>query len=198
MILLLAVVAGLLLGLARSWAGGRRYQPAPLAHIWILALAILPEVLAFYFAPVAYTIPNRLASLCLITSLIGLLIFVGLNLRWSGVWILGVGLVLNLLVIMVNGGWMPISPELASILLPGPPPGAFVVGARYGWSKDIVLARSSMHLWWLSDCFLLPSWVPKRVAFSLGDLLVAFGAFWLLWAGGRPAAEISQKPVQNA
>jgi hypothetical protein len=93
------------------------------------------------------------------------------------------GLVLNLLVIAANGGWMPISPETASHL-----PGAGVLdaaslGTRFG-QKDILLSTEDTRLAILSDRFLLPGWFHYAVAFSLGDMLVAGGAFWLL---ARPA-----------
>jgi hypothetical protein len=178
-----------------SWVGRTRYRPAQLAHVWLLAIAVLPQVLAFYFPPVANPLPDRLASLSLVVSQIGLLIVVGLNLSRPGFWLLGLGLVSNLSVILANRGWMPISPELASQLLSNSYAGAYVLGARLGWSKDIVLAASNTHLWWLSDRFLMPAWVPMRVAFSLGDVLVSLGVFWLLWTGGKPDVKNSVRPV---
>jgi hypothetical protein len=111
-------------------------------------------------------------------------------------------------VIVANGGLMPISPEVASQLLPNRLPEALETGVRFGWSKDIVMARSSTQFWWLSDRFLLPpsfsyhgvlrgaARLAPRYAYSFGDVLIALGAFWLLWSGGRSPArtvEFSQK-----
>lgn len=103
-----------------------------------------------------------------------------------GFWALGAGLALNLLVIALNGGWMPISPETVAQLASGASPAAWHIGERLGTTKDIVLPVAMMRLWWLSDRFALsvPPPFPWRVAFSLGDVLIGSGAFSLLWALG--------------
>ena len=59
-------------------------------------------------------------------------------------------------------------------------------GKIVGYGKDILLTTEKTNLVWLSDRFLLPSWSSYQVAFSLGDLLVASGAFWLLSTQEKP------------
>lgn len=95
---------------------------------------------------------------------------------------LGLGLALNLLVIALNGGLMPISPETVSSITSSTAADTWEIGRRFGNTKDIVLPATEMHLGLLSDRFLLPDWVPYRVAFSLGDVLIGFGAFTLMWS----------------
>jgi hypothetical protein len=162
---------------------GRRYEPANLRHIWLLAASMLPQGLVFYYPSTRNFSPDWLAAFCLVGSLIGLIAFVWCNRQQSGMWILGVGLLMNLLVIILNGGFMPISPETAAHLeldCSGKP---CEPGNRLGWSKDYVLTKSDTRLWWLSDCLLLPAWSPLQVAFSVGDIFIAMGAFWLLLLG---------------
>lgn len=95
---------------------------------------------------------------------------------------LGLGLALNLLVILLNRGFMPIRPEAIRFLAPNAPASAWQVGKRVVFTKNIALTTADTQLWWLSDWFLLPNWLPDRVAFSLGDVLIAIGAFWFLWS----------------
>jgi hypothetical protein len=123
--------------------------------------------------------PSSAASLALPASLVVFLIFVWLNRRIPGMPVVLVGLVLNLLVITANGGWMPVSPETASQLPGGSPPSEATPGIRVG-DKDILLRPEDTRLELLADRFLLPEWLGYRAAFSLGDAFAAAGAFWLL------------------
>jgi hypothetical protein len=124
----------------------------------------------------------------LIGSQLLLLLFAWYNRAQPGFFALALGVGLNLLVIALNGGLMPISPETLGDLMPIIPED-WHIGERLGTSKNILLPATATHLAWLSDRFLLPSWCPNRVAFSLGDVFIAGGAFWLLWASGqRPHA----------
>jgi len=131
-----------------------------------------------YFAPTRRLLPDWLASLVLLTSLILFLGFAWRNRRLPGMPILLAGLLLNLIVIAANGGWMPIAPETASRLIGSDVLQHLSLGARFG-QKDILLAAESTRLGFLTDRFLLPAWFPYRAAFSLGDAVVGLGIFWL-------------------
>jgi hypothetical protein len=194
-VLVVGVLVGWVAGAIRAYLSKRRYRPAILHHIWLVIVSLLPQVLAFYLPAMRAIIPGWLASVGLVSSLIGLLIFVWLNRAYHELWVAGLGLSANLLVIIANGGLMPITVATAAALYPGAGPGSIFVGSRLGWSKNIVLTNEAMHFGFLSDCLLMPGWIPWRYAFSLGDVLIAAGVFWLLWNGGarqEPASTLER------
>ena len=188
MILLMAVVSGLAAGAARAWRGGRELSSPCLCLIWLVPVASLrvPQWLALYWPTTRQQATVTLALAALVSSQSLLLMFTWVNRRHTGFWALSAGLALNLLIIALNGGWMPISPETVAQLASGTSPVAWHIGERLGTTKDIVLPVATMRLWWLSDRFALsvPPPFHWRVAFSPGDVLIGSGAFGLLWALG--------------
>ena len=178
MILLLAVVIGLLASLTRLWLGRRRLALPRLHLIWLVPVAFVPQLLIFYLPATYGAYSEKIAAIGLISSQVLLLTFAWFNRQQPGFWALTLGLMLNLLVITLNGGLMPISPEMVHRL--GVSAEFWQVGSRLGDSKDIVLPIVETRLWLLSDRFLLP--LPAyKVAFSLGDVFISMGAFWLMW-----------------
>ncbi len=184
-ILLLAVLAGLFAGLVRSHLAGQHYRPTNLGHVWLVIVSILPQIFAFYLPITRESIPQWLAKVCLLSSMLGLLVFVWINKAYWELWVIGVGLILNLLVIAVNGGFMPISPHTVAALYPEAGLDGWGLGSRLEWSKNIVLQVEGIHLAFLRDFLVFPEWVPWRYAFSAGDVLIAAGVFLLLWDGGK-------------
>jgi hypothetical protein len=182
MILLPAVIAGLLAGLARARYGNRHLRAPDLRLLWLVPVAFFIQWLAFYAPGIRTWIGDSNLPMALVGSQVLLLVFAWLNRSQQGVWALGLGLTLNLLVIAINGGLMPVSPETVAQLLPAAPSDTWQVGARLG--RNVVLSVSDTRLWWLSDLILLPAWFPIRKALSIGDILIAGGAFWLLWSCG--------------
>jgi hypothetical protein len=179
MILWLGLGIGLATGLGLSRLCGHPYRPPTLNHIWLVFVGFLPQFLAIYLGNIRVTIPDWLAALSIVTSQLVLLIFAWLNRQLAGMSILIVGLFFNMAVMIANGGFMPINPNTAERLIGAEKISSFEPGSRIGY-KDILLLAKETRLEWLADRFLPPVGFPYQVAFSLGDVFIASGAFWML------------------
>lgn len=184
MILLIAILAGILAGWGYArWKGAAWHSPVFKAT-WLVALGFLPQLMAFYLPSTRRLLSNEAASLCLIFSQIILLVFTALNLRLPGMPILAFGLACNLVVILANGGFMPLPTDAASRLFSPSVLDRLAVGERVSnASKDVLLRDTSIRLPWLADRFVPSKNFFYRFAFSLGDVFIAAGTFWLLAQG---------------
>lgn len=188
MILIAAVLIGLALGLGRAWIGKREYRVYDLKYPGLVVLAFIPQYFAFFAPRIRQQISDNLVSILLISSLIILLVFSILNIRKMSFWPISLGFLLNFLVIAVNGGFMPISLDTVARLTSGSE-NTWIIGQRFGYSKDVILSPELTKLAFLSDRFTFTNFLGLNVAFSVGDILIAVGVVWLLWMlGGKPRA----------
>ena len=185
MVLLVAVVAGVLAGTIRARSHKIPYQSVAIKHIWLVLVAYLPQFFAFSLPATRSAIPDQWISILLILSQVILLVFIWFNRKMPGGWLMGLGLFLNFIVIVLNGGMMPLSPQNAQYLVPGGSSITFTLGERVGWTKDILLGRFDTKLWFLSDIFRLPKIGNYAAVFSIGDICLSLGAFWLFWELGN-------------
>lgn len=193
MVLVAAVIIGLMLGIGRAWINKREYRVYDLKAPGLVLLAFIPQFLIFYLPVTRTKIPESTASILFVSSLVTLIAFSLLNIRKTSFWPVTAGFMLNVVVILLNGGWMPISPLTVQKILPSESVDALQTGHRIGYSKDILLTREETRLWFLSDWLTLPEWINYRVAFSLGDLLLFIGIIWLLWSLGGKVSEVHKE-----
>ncbi len=192
MTLLSAIAGGLLAGWAWARWQGRAYRAPELRSTWLVLVGFIPQLIIAYLPATHFLVPNWLAVTSLSASLVAFLAFVWINRRLPGMPVLLAGLMLNLIVMAANGGWMPITPDIASQLRGEDVSQHFALGERFG-QKDILLAPQDIRFGLLADRFLPPAWFPYKVAFSAGDILIAAGAFWLL---ARPPAAITREELE--
>ncbi len=184
MILILAVFTGLLAGFGAAAWNKRSYALPSLELYLLVPLAVIPQLLVFSIPSIGNRVPDMTAAAVLVLSLVTLLEFVWFNRRLPGFWLLLIGLLMNLSVILANGGFMPMRTDLVSRLLPDVPASLLQAGVRLTGCKDIIMPSGSIHLEMLSDRFLVSFPFAYQVVFSMGDMLIATGVFWFLWKPG--------------
>lgn len=138
------------------------------------------------------TLSGMPTDLLYIDSLILLVIAVMANLRVAGLKLLGLGLASNLLVIAANGGAMPISPE--ALRLAGETR-LMEMLATQGRTRHLVTMTLSSPLWPLGDILVVPHSLPAPTVFSIGDVLIAAGAFWFVQGAMLGARKPSERVV---
>ncbi len=174
MILLLALVVAVGWALVR---GGNlsHLQAISLRRVELALAAFGIQVAVIYLPLVEWSSWLRVSLLAL--SYVLLVGFVWSNRQLPGIWLLASGLAANWLVILANGGYMPITYEALvgagrGYLAANTDAGSVIMG-----SKDILLPMAETRLWFLSDIFVIPPPFPLSTAFSLGDGLVMLGLF---------------------
>ncbi len=184
LVLTIAVFSGLVGGLVQAYVRKRQLAIPSYQAGWLVPAAFIPQALCFFIPVTRTRIPDNVVAVVLVVSQLMLLLFAWLNLKQRGFLALGLGLVMNVLVISANGGWMPISPEILREMYPDVSQYSWIVGQRLGVSKDIILPYGSMAFPFLSDRILLPRPLSNGLAYSIGDIFIALGAFQLLFSVG--------------
>jgi hypothetical protein len=183
------LAAAVIVGLLASLAFYRRrvfsqIAAIPLRSAWLVSLAIVLQ-LPLLRAPAGTAQDLRVQQALFLASYLLLLVFIWRNRGLAAILIVGTGILCNLLVIVVNGGFMPITPETLARINPGSSVEQWPEQVRYGYSKDIIHAQERTKLWALSDTLIVPPPFPWPTAFSVGDLIIALGIVALLLAPQR-------------
>ena len=165
--IILLVIVALILRRDLSAIGRVSYRGGWKLVGLVVGLFVLQAVLIIYVPANTF-----LQIAILVLSQIALVFLVLLNHHVPGAKIFAVGIILNIAVMVANGGLMPITPERYQYVHPDR-----VVEAhtKPPSSKNIILPRDETRLWVLSDIIPVP--VPwRRYAISIGDVLLMVGA----------------------
>ena len=177
-------------GVVIAWALGAKISA--LADVRVrhsgLVFASLAAQLAIFTPlvdgiPASATVPLHLLSYALLA------VFVLVNARTGGLWMVAAGLLLNLAAIASNGGRMPIT--MKAWTGAGGDPAAL----RSGVSDNNVLVGHGTHLRWLGDIFPLPHQIPFATAISIGDILVVLGAVAFVYRSCAPLSASRRVPL---
>jgi hypothetical protein len=141
-----------------------------LRGIGLFYLAIGIQIVAFPPAFLPWTTPDAVARWLWLGSYACLFCGASLNLRLRGVWLVALGMLSNVVAVVANGGVMPSLPTAAQAA-------GIVEPATYN-----SVTTDDPRLAWLVDRWAAPDWIPLANVFSVGDVLLALGAFVLVLA----------------
>jgi hypothetical protein len=165
----LLLLAGLVIGLAAGVAtGGKLGNLSALRFRWpyfVIGVLLIKEVVLL--TPLSRIDGTQFVYVASLAALIGWTIW-HVNLL-PGVWLVSVGTALNLVVVLANGGRMPVSQELAAR-------GSHLLVDR-GFIGQYVLMGPHSNLTWLADWLALPGPIGAVLpeAYSPGDFVAALG-----------------------
>ncbi|OMF93365.1 DUF5317 domain-containing protein [Paenibacillus sp. FSL R7-0273] len=179
------IIIGFIAGLFR---GGLKHGLVQFSNIrlksgWIFPLLLVFQFLMFYMQERSSTVAAASGYIYIAVYVVGL-IFLWLNRHNKGFWLILIGVFLNFLVMLVNGGRMPVSYEAASVLDP-----IYLEMLKSGdaVSKHYLLDAST-RLAFLGDIIPLSSPYPRTQAISIGDVVMNFGIFLFILNIMTPAA----------
>ncbi|MCL5677477.1 MAG: DUF5317 domain-containing protein [Firmicutes bacterium] len=153
--------------------GGRPSDSLKVRYPWMIFAALGLQL-------VAVVAPRDISPLLILASYAVLLTGLAFNLEKQSLRLIFVGVLLNAVVIGLNAGHMPVSVAAANGL--GFNTQSLVAGADY---KRVAMSDSTLFNF-LGDVIPVPFPLPRVV--SIGDVLIALGAFLLI-------QEFMSKPV---
>ena len=155
------LVSGLLAGFVVGLASGGNWR-----NLAKLDLKFWPGLLAGVIARTAAPLLGGLALSMSIAGLLLVAIVAVINRAVPGAWLIGLGALLNSVVTFINDG-MPVDP------------GALAVSGRAAPSDGLhVILGPDTRLSFLADVLLIP--VINNI-YSIGDVVLAIGGFWMVF-----------------
>ncbi|WP_284036559.1 DUF5317 domain-containing protein [Neobacillus sp. 114] len=138
---------------------------------WIFPLLLIVQIITFVYQNDIKFLGKASESIYMVVYIIGLL-FLFLNRNHKGFMIIFIGVFLNFLVMVVNGGRMPVSEEAAAVLDP-----MYIQALKDGLYAKHILLTDSTILGFLGDIIPLGPPYPRTQVISIGDVVMNIGAF---------------------
>lgn len=146
-------------------------------NLFILAFLIKLAIIWLSFKHVEFIVKYH--SILHILSF-GFLLFAALgNIKLPGFKLIFIGILLNLIVIIANGGQMPVSAKA----LQQSGLSSYQEVLKRGEYLTHKLLDKDTKLKFLADILYIKKPYPRSTAFSIGDVFIAMGVFWLIFKG---------------
>ena len=188
MLYLVVIVLGAVLGVL---AKGRVSNVLNLKFqkLWLLLIVVCIQTAIRVLALRGLIDPGRYSFVAQGTAFALLLVVLWYNRRLLGVLVIGIGSLANILVMMLNGGLMPVSSRLLEKT--GDLSGGLEL-LKNGSDGKHILINEATKIPLLSDIIGMPpflGWLMPIV--SIGDLIVAVGIFLLIFLADRNSSSQS-------
>ncbi|MCG8403031.1 MAG: DUF5317 domain-containing protein [Firmicutes bacterium] len=141
-------------------------------HPWLVLVAVVLKIISISGLHDLLGLPEAVIPFLRVLSLLMAVFFVLLNFSWRGFPLVGLGLLSNTLVILLNGGNMPVKEVYTHLAFTGPELDKLKDGLPV---DSFILVSSDTKLSFLGDVLLMPQWVPLTKLFSIGDVIVTLG-----------------------
>lgn len=138
---------------------------------WLALLALTAQLVVIYVISGEAAIVGRFVFPL---SYVLLFAFVALNWRYLGLLIIGLGLSLNFLAVVANGGLMPVSPDSIRAVGRAEALEDYELGEPVPDTKNVLLAEDDTHLRFLTDRIEVAEESPYPLV-SIGDLFILGG-----------------------
>ncbi|MFB5195088.1 DUF5317 domain-containing protein [Neobacillus sp. KR4-4] len=141
---------------------------------WIFPLLLVVELTVFMFQNDSKFLGQISGSIYIVVYVLGLL-FLYMNRKNRGFILILFGVFLNFLVMVINGGRMPVSVEAATVLDP-----VYIETLKDSLYAKHTMLTSSTHLGFLGDVIPISAPYPRTQIISIGDIIMNIGIFFFI------------------
>lgn len=182
------ILYSLLVGVPLGFLLGGRASGLSALHIrwpWAMTVGLIIQ-LAIFSTPHNDRVGDW-GPLVYVVSTFVVVAAIAVNWRITGMPIIALGAMSNLVAIVANGGYMPADLGAMASL------GRTVID---GYSNSALLTSPALKP--LTDIFALPRWVPFANVFSIGDVIIGVGVAVVIVAAMRSARRPADRATLKA
>jgi hypothetical protein len=167
------IIISFIVGLLRK-GNLRAFSQLNLKWGWVFPLLLVVQLTVFMLQNKSEFLGQLSGFIYILVYIIGLL-FLYVNRRNPGFILIFIGVFLNFLVMVVNGGRMPVSVESAAVLDPG-----YIEALKESLYAKHTMLTSTTHLGFLGDVIPISDPYPRTQIISIGDIIMNIGIFFFI------------------
>lgn len=167
------ILLSFIVGLLRK-GNLRAFSRLNLKYGWIFPLLLVVQLAVFSLQNDNEFLGQLSGSIYIVVYIVGL-IFLFLNRKNPGFILISIGVFLNFIVMVLNGGRMPVSVEAAAVLDPG-----YIQALKDSLYAKHTMLTTTTHLGFLGDVIPISDPYPRTQIISIGDIIMNIGIFFFI------------------